>query len=167
MRDTSLILVGNGCRIYGLCVDMLFSEILIPRDILILFECGKFDSRPGAGCVSSCEGCWSMDGRGLDTRNAWDAGAGGRWGGDTWSEQRSPPRPRPINTRVSVAPELAHSEHLLVTMTASLCMTLWHQCNDIISDTSVLWYYRGMSGGIPLNSQVCSDQWKMGEVNAL
>ena len=96
--------------------------------------------------VSSCEGCWSMDGRGLDTRNAWLCMWDGRtlgWGHMGGAEERAP-APAQQHTGLSVAPQLAHSEHLRVIVTPSL-----HDSNDyIVSDTnmSVLWYWWGMLG---------------------
>lgn len=93
---------GLGVNIYT--VDISFSEMLIPRDILIPFEfeCGKFDSRPGAGLVWAharvadqwMDGAWTRGMPGMMVR--WEDGGVGTHGVRTG--------PRPNNTRALSRP---------------------------------------------------------------
>lgn len=136
---------GLGVNIYT--VDISFSEMLIPRDILIPFEfeCGKFDSRPGAGLVWAharvadqwMDGAWTRGMPGMMVR--WEDGGVGTHG------VRTGPRPRPNNTRGSQSPLSWHTVNIsrLVTVTPSLydsndCIALWVTltwvCCDIIEE---------------------------------
>ena len=134
--------------------------MLIPRDILIPFEfeCGKFDSRPGAGLVwahARVADQW-MDGAWTRGMPGYVCEMGGRWGGDTWGEQRSGPRPQPNNTRGSQSPLSWHTVNISSDCDAVTAWQQWLHCEWHKHECPVIWERN--VGGISLKNKVRTNE---------